>query len=405
MRHVFLRFARMGFALGCATVLITGPAVLDAQTADVLLRHKDVKERLRLLGGSKKIEVTVEGRVDNLVDVPEGSPRAYHLRDDRGTLLLVRTTNSLPEVNALLRIKGVAMIDREPPFLNTPYLFEQVRTVQKEKPTPGVITRETPATTSTTVTEPQSAGGSPTETTLGPERTSTTGGSKGASPGGGATGPSPNPDVKGPGPTTTDASHTPWYRGNALYFALALGASLLVGGLVFIVARRNGHQPPQPWVNPYATPQGPTVDDVLLRGGPIPAPSADAPTVQDFKTVKAYKTTKVLPGRLIILDDGRETDVIHLSDQSGRGEIEIGRDSPDATGGIRIKDDTNTLSRHQAKLSYDSAKHEFRLLNLVGESGNPTVINGRMMHANEAIVLKDDDVIAMGSVELKFKQR
>jgi len=127
--------------------------------------------------------------------------------------------------------------------------------------------------------------------------------------------------------------------------------------------------------------------------------------VEDLAGVRVYQTTKVLPAELIVLRNRRETDLIYLTDQTGRGEIEIGRDSPDVTGGIRIKDETNTVSRHQARLIYSAHTGEFKLLNLAGAGSNPTTVNGRRLSENEAVVLKDEDILGMGNVELKFRQK
>jgi hypothetical protein len=132
-----------------------------------------------------------------------------------------------------------------------------------------------------------------------------------------------------------------------------------------------------------------------------PPPAA----IDDFKTVKVYKTTKVLPGTLVVLEGGRETDIIYLSDQSGRGEVEIGRDSPDASGGIRIKDRTNTVSRRQARLVYSANTGVFRVVNLATEQSNPTTVNGKAVAANESVALSDEDTLGMGSMELKFRKR
>ena len=145
------------------------------------------------------------------------------------------------------------------------------------------------------------------------------------------------------------------------------------------------------------------------KPAPPPIPSAGSapvasPSVDDFKTVRVYKTTKVLPGTLVVLENGQETDTIYLSDQSGRDEIEIGRDSPDIAGGIRIKDKTNTLSRRQVRLLYSTSDKQFKLENLASEASNPTMINGRHMSGNETVVLNDNDVLRMGNVELKFKK-
>lgn len=144
----------------------------------------------------------------------------------------------------------------------------------------------------------------------------------------------------------------------------------------------------------------------------LPAASADGaadslPTsaVDDFKTVKVYKTTKVLPGTLVVMEGGKETDIIYLSDQSGRGEIEIGRDSPDADGGIRVKDRTNTVSRRQARLVYAADTRDFRVVNLATEQSNPTTVNGKPLAWNESVLLADGDIVGMGSLEVKFRKR
>ena len=120
-----------------------------------------------------------------------------------------------------------------------------------------------------------------------------------------------------------------------------------------------------------------------------------------------YKTTKILPGKLIVVDDrngAQETEVIYLTDPSGMGEVEIGRESPDVTDGVRIKDKANTLSRRQARLVYSAQAGEFRLVNLAGEDSNPTVINGRRMANQETVLLGNNDILQMGTVRLKFSQ-
>ncbi len=86
------------------------------------------------------------------------------------------------------------------------------------------------------------------------------------------------------------------------------------------------------------------------------------------------------------------------------GEVEIGRESPDVTDGVRIEDKANTLSRRQARLVYSAQTGEFRLVNLAGGDSNPTVINGRRMASNETVLLRNDDILEMGNIRLKFSQ-
>ena len=186
------------------------------------------------------------------------------------------------------------------------------------------------------------------------------------------------------------------------------GAVILLVALAVILMRRKP-EPEVPFVpspEPTQTPGlSPSPGDDAFKTVRTRPAQADGPSVDDYKTVRVYKTTKVLPGRLIVMEGGVETDTILLSDQTGRGEIEIGRDSPDVSGGIRIKDRTNTLSRKQARLVFSSANRTFDLVNLAGDSANPTSVNGREMRLNESVTLADGDLLRMGNLELKFRAR
>jgi hypothetical protein len=170
---------------------------------------------------------------------------------------------------------------------------------------------------------------------------------------------------------------------------IAIGAAVVVLIVIAVLLMRRQ----KPTGVPTASADGAAVS--------LPASAA----IDDFKTVKVYKTTKVLPGTLVVMEGGKETDIIYLSDQSGRGEIEIGRDSPDAAGGIRIKDRTNTVSRRQARLVYSADTRDFRVVNLATEHSNPTTVNGKPLAENEGVLLSDGDTVGMGSLEVKFRKR
>ena len=204
---------------------------------------------------------------------------------------------------------------------------------------------------------------------------------------------------------------------------LAIGAVLLI---LFMIGRRRIGKP--------RAVSSPAAPNCVRTPSPIPAallgdhrPRVDDRShVTEYKTAKIlpgkpfvldgrsgtektaeYETAKILPGKLIMLDGrngGEETEVVYLTDQSGMGEVEIGRESPDVTGGIRIRDKANTLSRRQARLVYSAQTREFRLINLAGEDSNPTAINGRRMASNETVLLRNDDILEMGNIRLKFCQ-
>jgi hypothetical protein len=171
-----------------------------------------------------------------------------------------------------------------------------------------------------------------------------------------------------------------------ILLAIGAGAVILVILAIWLSRRQRFGQPPP----------------AESKGGPAAGMPAERSQVDDFKTVKVYKTTKVLPGQLVVVDNGQESDVLYLSDQSGRGEIEIGRDSPDIAGGIRIKDPSNTVSRRQARIVFLADRRQFQLFNLAGENSNPTAVNGRALRENESVTLTDGDRIAMGGLTVKF---
>ncbi len=201
---------------------------------------------------------------------------------------------------------------------------------------------------------------------------------------------------------------------------LALAGTLML--ILFVIAWRGSRPPASPVPNRR----------YVRTPSPIPAAhlAGHAPRVDDrshvteFKTRKIlptkplmvedraeepaeYRTTKILPAKLIVLDERNgteETEVIYLTDPSGMGEVEIGRESPDVTDGVRIKDKTNTVIRSQARLVYSAQAGEFRLVNLASKDSNATVINGRRMANQETVVLGNDDILQMGTVQLKFCQ-
>jgi len=370
--------AVVAVVVGCW--LVVGAAA-QAPQAQAPVAHKALKDSFALYN---KEVVVVQGWVTTEKQVREASFKGYYLRDRFGDLILIRTTKPLPGINTEVRVKGVALLDTDPK--REPYVAEEERESLK---VPVDVDRPV---VESKIDEKANAAGEKITPASDVAKASDTKNIP----------LSPALPVSQPGRFAWLTSR--WIAGLSI-----AGLALLVAAFVLVLSRKKEADAAtiastaDAWQSPYqstaAASQGPA--DLGLRK----EPAAEAPVVEDYKTVKAFKTTKVLPGRLIVLENQKETDVIHLSDQSGRGEIEIGRDSPDATAGIRIKDKTNTLSRHQARLMYSAATQEFKLLNLVGDTANPTLHNGRPMHENEAIVLKDGDVLGMGNVELKFRHK
>ena len=112
------------------------------------------------------------------------------------------------------------------------------------------------------------------------------------------------------------------------------------------------------------------------------------------------------PGALILLKNSSPKETIPLSDESGRGRIEVGRECKSVKDGIRINDPTTTMSRYQARLTRSPGSDRIYLVNLVDPSksgSNPTALNGHAMKKNEKRPLRDGDAIAMGKVRLRFR--
>jgi hypothetical protein len=324
-------------------MLLLFAAVLPAQDAisvDELRRNFQTQY--------KKEVVSIRGWVATEKRVASSSFKGFYLKDRYGSLVLIRTTNALPDITSEIMVTGIAVQDADTADI---YLTETKRApVGKEV--------EEAARREEQRKQVEAA-----------ERR-----------------------------TAEEAAERQRQQDNQRTILIGIGVAVVLLVIVAVVLMRR--QRAASLVPPSEIPSP------MVTQPPAPVSEAASPSqVDDFKTVRVYKTTKVLPGRLVVLESGKETDIVHLSDQSGRGEIEIGRDSPDITSGIRIKDRSNTMSRRQARMVYTPATREFKLMNLAGDSSNPTVINGRQMSDQEAVTLLDGDVLSMGNVELKFTKK
>jgi len=291
----------------------------------------------------KNEQVSIHGWVSAEKRVASSTYKGYYLRDRYGDLILVRSTEAVPDVNTEVTITGVALRDAD---------TQAVYVSESRRGTP-------PPTTAPPATPPPAAG-SPTS--------------------------KPAADAEPPPADNTN-----------LHLLGIGGAVVVLIGIALFLMRRKVALAPAAASTPF------TAADAYktVRTGP----STEGPgSVEDYRTVKVYKTTKVLPAKLVAMQGAQETDMIHLYDQTGRGEVEIGRDSPDVHDGIRLKDASNTMSRRQARLVYAAASREFKITNLAGASSNPTVINGRDMKESETAALRDGDMLRLGNLEFRFRQ-
>ena len=314
----------------------------------------------------KNEQVTVQGWVSAEKRVSSTSFKAYYLKDRYGSTIVVRTVNKVPQINSELLVTGVALVDADSKrFFISETKRKQVGSAPGEPEGAARQPLELPSTENLILIGFIAVGLLWAVMRLRRRKAAPAASAPGPSPSYKPT-PAPVPSYK-PGPAPEPG--------------------------------RPYKPAPPPIPSAGSAPVASPTSQVASPTAPVASS-----TVDDFKTVRVFKTTKVLPGTLVVLENGQETDTIFLSDQSGRDEIEIGRDSPDIAGGIRIKDKTNTLSRRQARLCYSTSDKQFKLENLASETSNPTMINGRQMSGNETVVLKDNDVLRMGNVELKFKK-
>lgn len=309
--------------------------------------------------------VLVKGWVASERRVTSRSYRGFYLKDRFGDFLLVRTTEPLPGINEELEVVGVALRDADTGDI---FLTE---TSRKVIPTGAEVALEAER-------QQREQERKDLERKIAEQEVQQQ---------------AEQQRMAEEARREADANRQRTY----LITGIAIAAVVLVAVALLLMRRRPElvveHAPT------WEPPSPPVGGDTLQE--PLSAPMGGG--IDDYKTVKVYKTTKVLPGRLVVMENRKESDIIHLTDQSGRGEIEIGRDSPDVTSGIRIKDRSNTLSRRQARLVYSAPSREFKLVNLAGDHSNPTVVNGRQMEDQESVVLKDGDLLTMGSVEMKFR--
>jgi hypothetical protein len=152
---------------------------------------------------------------------------------------------------------------------------------------------------------------------------------------------------------------------------------------------------------------------LLPVSGPAIQPMVTPSPVQEKRTIKLSAgqeiavstpraaTGRLLPGRLVLLDRGRDVAEFHLVAHRG-DDVEIGRESSDPIDGVRIQDSSTTLSRHQARIGYTRSADAFKLTNLVGPDRNPTKLNGRTMGENEVADLREGDLLTMGTLDFRF---
>ena len=371
-RHLLARAAVLLVLAAAAPALFAQPAV-------------DVSRLIQNYESVYKFEqVTLHGWVDREKPVTSRSYKGYYLKDRYGRRLLVRTTAPLPGITTEIQVTGVAEKDADTGEI---YLSETTRN--------PVSSPASPSASPTTQPDPKleqmrAAVSSAQQAIAATDWTSATAAItrlKTLDPAA--------PQVAELERALADGKDHERSQ-QVVLWVIGIGVLALAGAAIVLYRRKQKGADGEPGSAIF-----PWEETTKTADGSQPAQDG----VDEYRTVRVYKTSKVLPATFVVMENGQETDSVFLSDQSGKGEIEIGRDSPDVHGGIRIKDATNTLSRRQARIVYTAETREFLLTNLAGTESNPTIVNGQELQENQSVVLQSGDMVTMGSVQLRFNKK
>ena len=122
-----------------------------------------------------------------------------------------------------------------------------------------------------------------------------------------------------------------------------------------------------------------------------------------------YGFNEMIPGYLLILNGlhkGRKL-ALHGKRTGTRLSLTIGRDVPEWRRHVdqnkqdvhlRIADESRTLSRLQAEITYEAGKCYIRNLS----NTNPTLINGLGLYGNQSAILEHKSIITAGNVQLQY---
>jgi hypothetical protein len=173
----------------------------------------------------------------------------------------------------------------------------------------------------------------------------------------------------------------------------AVGIVLLGAAAAFwIVAsgRRRGGEAPR------------TADFSVAASVPADAPPPPQEVIEG-KTIKIHApppgTVKLMPGWFeVVSGDDVVTQIRFYKLKGDAGETTFGRAAGRPYAHVQLK--PMTVSSRQAKVSFDAG--QARLTNFASADSNPTTVNGRELGVDEAAVLSEGDVVAMGEVHFKF---
>lgn len=348
-------------------------------------------------------EVMFEGYIERYVAGTPTSSSYYEIKGEYGSIIRVNTTQPSPEINQRYRVTGTMTIDEEEPLI----IESNKRKVDIQGYSLTIITNP-----------PEGGSVSPSgRMEMNPGETINITSSSGSNF------KFENYTMDNRVISTDENFSFQMPESNAVIVAnfkknmtiWFVGAGILVLLIIILIVilsmKRSKQNKPQVPVTgePIVGPPPTHPDEGQMSGKTI-----RINTDQNYSTVKlqqnAPATVKFIPGELEIingLDKGKSFKMAGYPTSDGNVAT-IGRDhegwqslvSPERQyAHIRLKDESNTLSRMQAELVHRGGKLYMKNLSKV----NPAQVDGEDVPVNEVVEIKPGSVIKTGFIEFKYK--
>jgi hypothetical protein len=333
------------------------------------LAPKRISEIKRAAAQNLNEIVRVEGFVTQFVDEGTQSTKFYTIKDDWGTVIRVRTSKEVPSVGKRYDVKGPLTLDSRSRelFISEESRREIFKPIEpKVDLTQSEIVSPPPLNQAGMITPPAGTGTdsvTPVDP-IDPVRP----------PGG-----DPIPPVE---PRTNRAM---------MYTSVGGAAVLILAFTGFLFARNKSSDPHT----------GDFRAASLTRMDPLPVPEQ----VIEGRTIKLHapppNTVKLMPGWFEVVSGDDVVKQIRFYNTGGDNgtETTFGRATGRPYAHIQLK--APTVSSRQAKLAFENGVP--KLTNFASSGSNPTKINGRELTVNETVDLKENDLVEMGEVGLRFR--
>lgn len=352
------------FLILAAVLTIVGSAVAQE------VEPKRISEIKRTAAQNLNEIVRVEGFVTQFVDEGSRSTRFYSIRDDWGTVIRVRTSKEAPSVGKRYDVIGPLTLDSRSREL---FISEESRREIFKAVEPKVSLIETE---DVSPPRPNEAG------MIAPlQGTGTTTSDISVDP---------NADDSDGKPGKVEPPIDPKPNRAMMYTSVGGAAVLILAFTGFLFARNKSSDPHT----------GDFRAASLTRMDPLPVPEQ----VIEGRTIKLHapppNTVKLMPGWFEVVSGDDVVKQVRFYNTGGDNPTEttFGRATGRPYAHIQLK--APTVSSRQAKLAFENGMP--KLTNFASSGSNPTKINGRELTVNETVDLKENDLVEMGEVGLRY---